>query len=58
MYNISLITIEIFHWYNIHYQFSSNGYSSLLVVNCKSDIIVGLYVLSGQISRITGETMK
>ena len=29
MYNISLTTTEICYWYNIHYQFISNGYSSL-----------------------------
>ena len=35
------ITIEIFHWYNVHYQFISNGYIVLLlVVNCKSNIII------------------
>ena len=32
MYNIS---IEIFHWYEIHYQFISNGYSSLTSVFLK-----------------------
>ena len=33
MYNISLITIEIFCWYNIHNRFISMGIVLLLVVN-------------------------
>ena len=39
MYKILLITIEIFHLYNIYYLFITNRYSSL-VVKCKSDIII------------------
>ena len=39
IYNISLITMENFRWYNIHNQFISNGYN-FLVVNCKFDIII------------------